>query len=228
MRGCSLESLDGMKAPAETPIKFDTVKFRQEEAKCRASQIAAFESLGCAIYKKAYGLKLSAPAEFWRLALGKTTIDECIREIQNSIQDSKHNPSNADWQRIMKLVSEVAQHSSPMTNNKWQTAKQEHKNDFALIQRWVARPNHPRLVQASLCFYSWDAIAELVYLLNQKTSVPSDRRRAGGVRSIEAERIKKQCERLGLIQSELRLIRNVNVKSDGTIECVPFKQFLLD
>lgn len=209
-----------MKTRRETPIGFDTAKFNAEIKRCRDSQVAAFESLGRTIYKKTYGLELSASAEFWRLALGKTTIDECIKEVQNSICDSKYNPTNADWQRIMKQISEVAKRSNPMTNDKWQKAKQDRKNDFTLIQRWVADPNHPDPVRASLCFYTWEAMAKMVYWFDWKISLPKDRIGA------ESARLKKQCQRLNLRQSDLRLIKGVEFRPDGTCIFEPFKQHL--
>lgn len=216
-----------MKTRGENCIQFDTTKFDEEIAKCRASQTAALSSIAGAIFKKHYEIDLDSPPELLRLALAKTDVGNVVEVIQATLRERNATITNEGWLKLFKTLRELVERGGPMSDADLREAREAHRSDLAIIQRWVAAPNHPDPVRASLCFYTWEAIAKIVYKLDWKKPVPLERQKVKDQhRSPEAERIKGQCRRLNLVQSELRLVKDVKFERDGTISYVPFKQHL--
>jgi hypothetical protein len=189
--------------------------------------MAALQRVAEALFKDRYGIDLESPPELLRLALGKSDVGNVVEAILAALHEHNAKITNEGWLKLFKQITQLAEHSGPMSDGELHQARDDRKNDLALIQRWVAVPNHPDPIRASLCFYTWEAMAKIVYKLDWKKSLPLERQKTRSQhRSIEAERVKGHCRRLGLFQSELRLIKDVEFKKDGTIKFVPFNQHL--
>jgi hypothetical protein len=186
-----------------TSIQYDTARLQQEEHLCRLSQDEAMKRLHRAWMKRKYGMDITVVPGLFRVAIGKSDLTQCITEMLVEARGKAPMP-NQLWLKAFSIFGRVIK-AGPITKDEHHKWLRQHKNDFSLIRWWVASTDKPK--QASLCFYAWEPMAQITYYLRSKERLPPERRGPFGP---EAERLKKQCQRLGLRHSKIRLIKSID------------------
>jgi hypothetical protein len=186
-------------------IKFDNPRFKAEENLCRASQKEAHKRLKVSILTKACGVcvdALHAVPGLFPLARGEMDMSRFLAQILALERVTNRPLTRHQWLQLLAVLRPILERGPP-TNEILESAREERKHDLNLIEWWVAPPDHPALLQASLCFYAWPAMVEVVHLRGWKNPGLSDGE------CIEQETLKKHCFRLGLRHSRFRPFKKV-------------------
>jgi hypothetical protein len=206
---------------ADIMIQYDTAKLAAQYEAIAASRWPALKILISEASGRLLGLHVDDPDEFWQLAYRRCGLRAAAQSILNRTQDE------ATLARRLGLLKKL-QERPPLTRADLDS--QEDKAARTLIQLWVTERDDPALLKASLCFHSDRARAKMVCFLahaaalSQTGRVPENQ--AARLPQAEPERIRKLCDKLGLVSAEPRTIKDVSWRS-GAIHFEPFQRAML-
>jgi hypothetical protein len=199
-------------------LQYDTASLDAQYPAIAGSRWPALNKVISAASVQLVGLHVDDPHELWQFAYRRCGLDVAAQSLINRKQDEA---TLAKHLGILKQLQE----RPPLTRSELES--QEDKEALALIAAWVRERDNPDLFKSSLCFHSDRARAKMVYFLTHKDTLRQTGRvpenHADRLVQAEPERIRKLCDRLGLVSGEPRIIKDVRWRL-GAIHFEPFQK----